>query len=128
MPPPSPITTNKGVHVADTLLVPVSFAFLSEPSYAHVSCDPLHCSSWNATLPPPAQNSFLNGFFSIAEWGQYARTGVRLLARWAFSEHSPFATIFNNGEGSPVMLRYAPIALTLTSGPSMSSPLPSVVG
>jgi hypothetical protein len=38
-------------------------------------------SSWNATLPAPAQNAFLNGFFSVAEWGQYASTGVALLVR-----------------------------------------------
>ena len=27
-------------------------------------------SSWNLPLPPPAQNSFVNGFFTIAELGQ----------------------------------------------------------
>jgi hypothetical protein len=54
-------------------------------------------SSWNWTLPPPAQNSFLHGFYSIPEWGQYAQTGVSFVARWAFSESSPFALIVQNG-------------------------------
>ena len=36
-------------------------------------------SSWNATLPPPAQDTLVNGFFSLAEWGQYARTGVQFV-------------------------------------------------
>ena len=36
-------------------------------------------SSWNASLPPPAQDTFVNGFFSLAEWGQYARTGVQFV-------------------------------------------------
>lgn len=89
-------------------------------------------SSWNLPLPPPAQNSFLNGFFTIAELGQcvsapaaagggalssppacaraspfhpaallfaprrYAATGVSLVARWAFSENSPFGTVIFN--------------------------------
>jgi hypothetical protein len=53
-------------------------------------------SSWNYQLPAPAQNSFLHGFFTIAELGQYATTGVGLVARWAFSEQSPFGTIVTN--------------------------------
>ena len=36
-------------------------------------------SSWNASLPQPAQDSFVNSFFSLAEWGQYARTGVSFI-------------------------------------------------
>lgn len=47
-------------------------------------------------MPPPAQNSFLHGFFTIAELGQYATTGVGVVARWAMSEGSPFATIAYN--------------------------------
>lgn len=53
-------------------------------------------SSWNSELPPPAQDAFVNAFFTIAELGQYALTGVGLVARWAFSEQSPFATIRHN--------------------------------
>ena len=53
-------------------------------------------SSWNLPLPAPAQNSFLNGFFTVAELGQYARTGVSLVARWAFAEPSPFGTLIYN--------------------------------
>lgn len=53
-------------------------------------------SSWNLPLPAPAQNSFLNGFFTIAELGQYAQTGVSLVARWAFAEPSPFGTLIYN--------------------------------
>lgn len=53
-------------------------------------------SSWAWNLPPPAQNSFLHTFFTVAELGQYATTGVGLVARWAFSEGSPFATIRKN--------------------------------
>ena len=47
--------------------------------------------SWN--LPPPAQDSFLHTLFTVAELGQYATQGVGVVARWAFSENSPFATI-----------------------------------
>lgn len=53
-------------------------------------------SSWAVNLPPPAQNSFLHTFFTVAELGQYSMTGVGLVARWAFSEGSPFATIRKN--------------------------------
>lgn len=50
-------------------------------------------SSWSWQLPPPAQNSFLHGMYTIAELGQFALTGVGIMARWSFSEYSPFATI-----------------------------------
>ena len=50
-------------------------------------------SSWAWDLPPPAQDSFLHTFFTLAELGQYAATGVGFVARWAFSEASPFATL-----------------------------------
>ena len=53
-------------------------------------------SSWNLPLPPPAQNAFINGFFTIAELGQYAATGVSFVARWAFAENSPFGTVIYN--------------------------------
>ena len=53
-------------------------------------------SSYSTTVPQPAQNSFLNGFFSLAEWGLYSSTGVTYLARWALSEPSPFATVARN--------------------------------
>lgn len=39
-------------------------------------------SSWNASLPPPAQDTFVNGFFSLAEWGQYASTGAQFIVRY----------------------------------------------
>ena len=59
--------------------------------------------SWN--LPPPAQDSFLHTLFTVAELGQYARSGVGFVARWAFSEGTPFATIkimgaTDTGEGA----------------------------
>lgn len=57
-------------------------------------------SSWSWQLPPPAQNSFLHGFFTVAELGQYATTGVGVVARWAMSEGSPFATIAYNSTRS----------------------------
>jgi hypothetical protein len=50
-------------------------------------------ASWAVGLPAPAQNSFLHGFFTVAELGQYASLGVGVVARWAMSEPSPFATI-----------------------------------
>jgi len=53
-------------------------------------------SSWSWQLPPPAQNSFLHGFYTLAALGQYASTGVGLLARWSFEEGSPFALIRYN--------------------------------
>jgi hypothetical protein len=53
-------------------------------------------ASWAVDLPPPAQDSFLHTFFTVAELGQYAQTGVGFVARWAFSEPSPFATLREN--------------------------------
>lgn len=54
-------------------------------------------SSWNWQLPPPAQNAVLHLAFTLAELGQYALTGVGAVARWAFSEPSPFgAIVYNN--------------------------------
>jgi hypothetical protein len=53
-------------------------------------------SSWDWTLPPPAQNSVLHTLFTVAELGQYAATGVGMVARWAFAEASPFATLALN--------------------------------
>ena len=53
-------------------------------------------SSWDWQLPPPAQNSVLHTLFTVAELGQYAATGVGMVARWAFSEGSPFATLALN--------------------------------
>jgi hypothetical protein len=58
-------------------------------------------SSWDFQLPPPAQNSVLHTLFTVAELGQYAATGVGMVARWAFSEGSPFATLaLNHTSGS----------------------------
>jgi hypothetical protein len=54
-------------------------------------------SSWSTDIPSPAQNSFLNGFFTLAQLGQYSTTGVALVARWALAEASPFATVGWNG-------------------------------
>lgn len=54
-------------------------------------------SSWAWNLPPPAQNSFIHGFFTIPELGQYANTGVGMVGRWSFSEQSPFGLIIQNG-------------------------------
>lgn len=54
-------------------------------------------SSYNWAVPPPGQNSVLNNYFTVAEYGQYARTGVGLVARWSFNEPNPFATIIQNG-------------------------------
>lgn len=53
-------------------------------------------SSWNWAAPPPAQNSVLDNFFTIAEFGQYASTGVGIVARWSFNEPNAFATILQN--------------------------------
>ena len=57
-------------------------------------------SSWNwpggsPPWPPgmPAQNSFLHGFFSLPQWGQYAATGVEVVARWALALGGSFATL-----------------------------------
>jgi len=50
-------------------------------------------SSYEWNLPPPAQDSFLHTLFTVAELGQYAKSGVGMVARWAFSESTPFATI-----------------------------------
>ena len=58
-------------------------------------------SSWDVQLPPPAQNSVLHTLFTVAELGQYAATGVGMVARWALSEGSPFATMaLNHSSGS----------------------------
>lgn len=53
-------------------------------------------ASWNFSLTEPAQDSFIHGFFTIPELGQYAQTGVNMVARWSFSEGSPFGTIKYN--------------------------------
>jgi len=58
-------------------------------------------ASWNVTLPPPAQDTFLHGFFTVAELGQYATRGVGAVARWALNEASPFATIAWNASRGP---------------------------
>jgi hypothetical protein len=58
-------------------------------------------SSWAWDLPPPAQNSFIHGFFTVAELGQYATRGVSAVARWALTEGSPFATIAFNASRGP---------------------------
>jgi hypothetical protein len=58
-------------------------------------------SSWNwagATDPPwppgmPAQNSFMHGFFTIPELGQYARAGVPVVARWCHALGGSFSTL-----------------------------------
>lgn len=54
-------------------------------------------SSWAWDLPAPAQNAFIHSFFTIPELGQYAATGVGMVARWSFSEGSPFGTLVQNG-------------------------------
>ena len=54
-------------------------------------------SSWSTTLPPPAQNSFIEGFFSLANWGAFANAGVGTTMRWSFAEQSPFALFSKNG-------------------------------
>jgi hypothetical protein len=54
-------------------------------------------SSWAWDLPAPAQNAFIHSFFTIPELGQYATTGVGMVARWSFSEGSPFGTLVKNG-------------------------------
>lgn len=41
-------------------------------------------ASYN-NVPPPGQNSFIHGFFSIAELGQYALAGVGMIGRWIFA-------------------------------------------
>lgn len=53
-------------------------------------------SSWTWQLPPPAQNSFIHGFFTIPELGQYAASGVGMIGRWSFGENSPFGLVVNN--------------------------------
>ena len=54
-------------------------------------------SSYNWAVPPPGQNSVLNNYFTVAQYGQYAPTGVGFVARWSFNEPNPFATIIQNG-------------------------------
>jgi hypothetical protein len=53
-------------------------------------------SSYNWSLPAPAQDSFLHGFFTLPQFGQYAEAGVGIVARWSLSEQSPFGTIKQN--------------------------------
>lgn len=57
-------------------------------------------ASWQWNRPPPAQDSFLHTLFTIAELGQYAKTGVGFVARWALSEATRFATIRRYDDGS----------------------------
>jgi hypothetical protein len=54
-------------------------------------------SSYSWQLPPPAQNSVADGYFTLAQYGQYARTGVGIVARWSFNEPNAFATVVQNG-------------------------------
>ena len=54
-------------------------------------------SSYNWAVPPPGQNSVLNNYYTVAQYGQYSRTGVGVVARWSFNEPNPFATIVQNG-------------------------------
>lgn len=53
-------------------------------------------SSYNWAVPPPAQDSFLDSFFTLAQFGQYASTGVGIVARWSYNEPNAFATIWQN--------------------------------
>ena len=57
-------------------------------------------SSYNWKLPAdtPAQNSFLHTLFTVAELGQYATTGVGMVARWSLMEESPFGMIRRHWE------------------------------
>jgi hypothetical protein len=62
-------------------------------------------SSWNwpgSTDPPwpagtPGQNTVLHNFFTLAELGQYARTGVGIVGRWALALGGGFGTIAFDG-------------------------------
>lgn len=53
-------------------------------------------ASCSGTLPPPAQDSFLHSFFTVAELGQYAERGVTMVARWSFNSPNPTSTISFN--------------------------------
>ncbi len=57
-------------------------------------------ASWSWQLPPPAQNAFLHGFYTLPAMGQLAETGVTFFGRWSFSEGSPFATVHLNTTGN----------------------------
>jgi len=58
-------------------------------------------SSWNwqgSNDPPwppgqPGQNSFMHGFFTLSELGQYAKLGVPVVARWAFALGGSFGLL-----------------------------------
>ena len=58
-------------------------------------------SSWNwqgSTDPPwpinqPGQNSFMHGFFTLAELGTYAKLEIPIVARWAFALGGSFGLI-----------------------------------
>lgn len=63
-------------------------------------------ASWNWQLPPPAQNSYLHGYYTLASAGQYAEAGITFVGRWSFSEGSPFATIAINGTRYDVAADY----------------------
>ena len=41
-----------------------------------------------STIPPgaPTTRSFIHGFFSVAQLGQYAREGLALVARWGIPQ------------------------------------------
>ncbi len=65
-------------------------------SVGALGCVQESSASWNFQLPPPAQNSFVHGFYTVSALGQYALTGVDFLARWSFNENSPFASLFRN--------------------------------
>ena len=56
-------------------------------------------SSFNI-LPAPAQNSFLHGMFTLAALGQFAATGVGVVATWAFSEPTTFAKLAPSADGA----------------------------
>lgn len=65
-------------------------------------------SSWNASLPQPAQDSFVNGFFSLAEWGQYSREGVTFLVR-ALGSFCCLVFIRGSAAGTMGFLRDIPV-------------------
>jgi hypothetical protein len=46
---------------------------------------------WNASVP--GQNTVLHNFFTLAELGQYALTGVGIVGRWALALGGGFGTI-----------------------------------
>lgn len=54
-------------------------------------------SSYNWAAGPPAQNSVLDNYFTVAQYGAFASTGVEAVARWSFNEPNAFATIIQNG-------------------------------